>query len=483
MKIVMVASEMSPYSKTGGLGDAISGLAKELVSLGQQVTCIVPYYRCSWDKANAKPSGMKLTVPIGQKQVTADIWETQPKNGAGEGKLQVILVRRDEYYDRSDLYAAAERDYEDNAERFIFLSKIAVEWIRVREMYPDIVHCHDWQTGLVPLFLRLEEQSHKTRIATKTVFTIHNIAYQGIFWSLDFPMTNLPWQFFTPDGMEFYGQMNLLKAGILFSDLLTTVSPKYAQEIQTQEYAHGLENPVRSRADRLRGILNGVDHEEWNPEADPHIAKHFSAANLEGKKACKAELLELFGLDGGDDLPLAGVISRLTGQKGLDIIQEVVDRLVKDHVRLVVLGVGEAKYEKFWRDAAKRYPKCVGVRVAFDDPVAHKIEAGCDLFLMPSRFEPCGLNQMYSLRYGTIPIVRATGGLDDTIREYDPQTGQGNGFKFAEYTGEALLEKCEQAVAIYKDRAAWHRLQANAMACDLSWKESAKQYLALYEKG
>jgi len=482
MKIVMVASEMAPYSKTGGLGETVSGLAKALAALGQQVTCVVPYYRASWQNSQAKPTGMKLTVPIGQKQVTADIWQGSAHNG-GEGKLQVVFVRRDEYYDRSGLYSTDDRDYEDNAERFIFLSKVAVEWMRVREVFPDVVHCHDWQSALVPLLVRLDEQQQKMRLATKTMFSIHNLAYQGIFWSLDFPMTNLPWQFFTPDGLEFYGQMNLMKAGILFSDVLTTVSPRYAQEIQTPEYGNGLEVPIKSRADKLRGILNGIDTEEWNPERDPHIARHFSAEVMDGKKACKGELLETFGLDAGDDLPLVGMIARLTEQKGFDIVEEVFERLLKDHVRIVVLGTGDAKHEKFWRDAAKRHPKQVAARVAFDEVMAHKIEAGCDLFLIPSRFEPCGLNQMYSLRYGTIPVVHATGGLADTIQEFDPQSGQGNGFRFDEYSSAALVVACERALSIYKDKSHWQQLQRNAMACDFSWKESAKTYLTLYEKG
>jgi starch synthase len=346
-----------------------------------------------------------------------------------------------------------------------------------------VVHCHDWQAALVPLLIRLDEQANHTRIATKTMFTIHNMAYQGIFWSLDFPMTNLPWQFFTPDGIEFYGQMNLMKAGIVFSDLLTTVSPRYAQEIQTVECGFGLENAVRARADRLRGILNGVDTAEWNPETDRYIARHFSAGDLQGKAECKAELLKRFHLDGGNEAPVIGVISRLTEQKGCDIIEEVLERLLKLPVRITALVRGESRYEKFWQDAAKRYAKQVACRVAYDESLAHQIEAGADLFLIPSKFEPCGLNQMYSLRYGAVPIVRATGGLDDTIQQFDPQTGQGNGFKFEEYSGAALLAKCEESMRVYEDKPLWQRLQQNAMACDFSWSQSASRYLELYEKG
>ncbi len=494
MKIVMVSSELAPYSKSGGLGEAVSGLSRALAALGQQVTCLVPYYRCSWESARAKPTGMKLTVPIGQKQVTADIWETalgptggesagQGNGGAKAGSVQVVFVRRDEYYDRSELYATAERDYEDNAERFIFLSKIAVEWMRVRELYPDVVHSHDWQTALVPLLVRLDEQAQKRRLATKTMFTIHNLAYQGIFWSLDFPMTNLPWQFFTPDGLEFYGQINLMKAGILFSDLLTTVSPRYAQEIQTTECGNGLEVPIKSRADHLHGIRNGIDIAEWDPLRDPYIARHFSADDLEGKKACKAALLDTLGMPGDDDRPLVGIISRLTEQKGLSLLEEGFERLLKTHFRFAVLGTGDPKHEKFWLDAAKRHPKQVAVRLACDEPLTHQIEAGSDFFLMPSRSEPCGLHQMFSLRYGTVPIVRATGGLADTVHGFNPQTGEGNGFRFEEFSSAALVAACQEALAVYENAALWRRLQRNAMAYDVSWSDAARRYLTLYEKG
>jgi len=494
MKIVMVSSEIAPYSKTGGLGEAVGGLARELARRGHQVFCVAPYYRCSWGLARAKASGMKLTVPIGSKQLTADIYEavesvSRREQGRGGDRepvnenLNLVFVRRDEYFDRSELYSTPERDYEDNAERFIFLSKVAVEWLRVRELYPDAVHCHDWQTALVPLLVRLEEQAQHVRIATRTVFTIHNLAYQGIFWSLDFPMTNLPWQFFTPDGLEFYGQMNLLKAGIVFTDILTTVSPTYASEIQTPEGGFGLENAVKARAERLRGILNGVDYAEWNPETDRHIARNYSASDLSGKEDCKRALLERFGLDGDGNAPVIGMVSRLTGQKGIELVEEAFDRILGLGTRLVVLGKGELKFERFWHDAAKRHPKLVGVRIAQDEALAHQIEAGADMLLMPSKFEPCGLNQMYSLRYGTVPVVRATGGLADTVRERGPSTGEGNGFSFAAYDANDLVACLERVVAMYRDKPQWERLQRNGMGCDFSWRKCVEQYLELYEKG
>jgi starch synthase len=295
-------------------------------------------------------------------------------------------------------------------------------------------------------------------------------------------MTNLPWQFFKPDGLEFYGQMNLMKAGIMFSDRLTTVSPRYAREIQTPEFGFGLESPLKTRADRLHGICNGIDPDEWNPARDPHIAQHYTPNNLEGKRRCKAELLSLFNLEGGEELPLIGMISRLTEQKGIDIIAEVLDQLVKDPVRLVVLGRGEARYERFWQDAAKRCRRSIGCRLAYDVSLAHKIEAGADMFLMPSKFEPCGLNQMYSLRYGTIPLVRATGGLDDTIEEFDPRTGQGTGFKFADYSGVALERKVKEALTVYANKTLWRQVQENAMTHRFSWSDAARQYLDIYQK-
>jgi starch synthase len=500
MKIVMVTSELAPYSKTGRLGESVAGLASALAARGHAVTCIVPYYRCSWDSAHASPTGMRLTVPIGQKQMTAEIWESergeqeamgQGRGGESERKSgiadrkapQVVFVRRDEYFDRSELYGTSERDYEDNAERFIFLSKIAVEWLRTRELTPDVVHCHDWQTALVPLLLRLEEQAQHVRLGTKTVFTIHDLAHQGVFWSLDFPMTNLPWQFFTPEGLEFYGQMNLLKAGVVFSDMLTTVSRTYAEEIQTIGHGMGLENLLRSRADRLRGIRNGVDYTEWNPESDPHITRHYSAAQIEGKSDCKADLLRRFGLDGAGDEPLIGMVSRLTEQKGMGWIEETLEKLLQTGVRIVVLGKGEAPYEDFWMNAAKRHVGSVGVRIAYDEPLAHQIEAGADLVLMPSRFEPCGMNQTHCLRYGTIPVVHATGGLTETIHEFDPRTGQGNGFSFAEFGASGLMSCLDRALRVYEDKQLWRKLQQNAMSCEFSWKSCADQYLELYEKG
>lgn len=404
-------------------------------------------------------------------------------NGAGEGKPHVVFVRRDEYFDRSELYCTSERDYEDNAERFIFLSKVAVEWMRVRQVYPDVVHCHDWQAALVPLLLRVDEQTHGQRIATKTLFTIHNLQYQGIFWSLDFPITNLPWQFFTPDGLEFYGQMNLMKAGILFADLLTTVSRRYAREIQTAECGCGLEEPIRGRAEQLRGILNGVNYDEWNPETDATIARKFSTDDLSGKAECRRDLMRTMALNGDTSTPLIGVISRLTEQKGFDMMPEAVDGLLKRNARLAILGNGLAKYEKYWKDAAKRHPGQIAVHIGQDASLAHKIVAGADFLLMPSHSEPCGLYEMYGLKYGTIPLVRSTGGFKDTLTDFDPTAGQGNAFTFDDPSAAALTARFDEALRVFGDAGLWQRLRRNAMACDFGWNHAAKEYLELYEKG
>jgi starch synthase len=347
---------------------------------------------------------------------------------------------------------------------------------------PDVIHCHDWQSALVPVLLRTLYANDPMLRPVPVVFTIHNMGYHGLFPADTFPRLGLPAGLFDVNGIEFFGRLNFLKGGLLFSDYLTTVSRKYAEEIQTPEYGHGLDGVVRSRADRLVGILNGVDYAVWSPETDKLIAANYSANDLKGKETCKRDLLREFQLP-PDALgrPLVGIVSRFADQKGFDLLEEIADELLAEDLSIVALGAGEAKHEKVFRELALAYPEKLAVKIAYDNPLAHKIEAGADMFLMPSRYEPCGLNQIYSLRYGTVPVVRATGGLDDTIEPFDIQTGNGTGFKFREYTGEALLGAVRQALAVFRDKESWRRLQINGMAKDFSWGASAAEYAGLYE--
>jgi starch synthase len=344
------------------------------------------------------------------------------------------------------------------------------------------LHCHDWQTALIPVLLKTLYAEDPAFANTPCVFTIHNMGYQGIFAPEILPLLMLPWDLFTITKLEFYGKVNFLKGAIAFADFITTVSRKYAQEIQTAEYGFGLEGILRARAGTVVGILNGVDYSQWNPETDPFIAAQYSVEDFRGKAICKQDLMKEFGLPGDTQLPVVGIVSRFAAQKGFDLILQVADRLAREEMILVTLGTGDREYEELFRRMHKLYPQKFAVKIAYDNRVAHKVEAGSDMFLMPSHYEPCGLNQIYSLRYGTVPIVRATGGLDDTIEQFDPQTLKGTGFKFKEYTGEALLETVRSALAVYQNKNAWHALMRNGMVQEYSWAAAAKEYVKVYER-
>lgn len=476
MKVLLAASEMSPFAKTGGLGDVIGSLPAALAELGHEVTCCLPYYRCVRQvAANAKPMGLNLNIPLGHRTVSGDVLELQLQQ-----RVRVLFVRRDEFFDRSELYHTGIRDYEDNAERFLFFSKAVVELLGYTKFQTDIVHCHDWQTAFVPVLATYLRQTRGPLFAVKSVFTIHNIAYQGMFWSLDFPLTNLPGEFFTPAALEYYGQLNLMKGGILFSDAVTTVSKKYAAEIRTPELGFGLDAVLRARDDDLHGILNGVDYARWDPATDPLLVKNYSVSDLAGKRACRAELVKRLGLDVAADKPVAAYISRLTEQKGVEVFAGAVEALVGLGLAIVILGKGERRHEEALSELAGKFPKRVCAIIRHDEELSHQIQGGADLLLMPSQFEPCGLTQMYALKYGTIPVVRATGGLDDTVSQYDDKTGAGTGFKFVQYSSAALVEAVKRAVVLYKQPKKWQGLMRNAMACDFSWKASAKEYENLY---
>jgi starch synthase len=473
MRILFVASEGLPFSKTGGLADVVEALPKALVGLGHDVAVVLPRYRNTPVKKVLLKS---LTVPMGTSLRFPAIAEGPRPHG-----VQYFFVDDPEYFDRDQLYGLAGRDYPDNAERFAEFARAAIELAK-QVWQPDVIHCHDWQSALVPVLLRTSYSADSQLSSLPVVFTIHNMGYHGLFPREVLAKIGLPDALFRIDALEFFGHVNYLKGALIFGDYLTTVSRKYAEEIQTAEYGHGLDGVVRARADRLVGILNGVDYSVWNPELDSLIAARYSAKDLAGKQICKGDLLTEFQLPGENlQRPLIGIVSRFADQKGFDLLTQVADALMQENLAIVALGAGEAKHERMFRELAQQFPKRLAVKIAYDNTIAHKIEAGADMFLMPSRYEPCGLNQIYSLRYGTVPVVRATGGLDDTIEPYDRAAGRGTGFKFSEYTGKALLGALHEALALFPDRVAWRRLQTNGMAKDFSWNASALEYARLYD--
>ena len=473
MKILFVSPEGLPYSKTGGLADVVQALPKALVEMGHEVAVLLPRYRENQIRSTLIAS---VTVALGDRLRFPAIGEGQAVEG-----VRYFFVDDPAFFDRAQLYGDQKGDYPDNAERFAEFSRAAIELVK-RVWMPDVIHCHDWQSALVPVLLRTQHADDPAVQALPVVLTIHNLGYQGLFPQTDLRRIGLPDRMFTMDSLEFYGKVNFLKGGLIYADYLTTVSRRYAKEIQTPEYGCGLEGVIRNRGERLVGILNGVDYAVWSPEKDTLIAQPYSAKDLSGKKICKKDLLAAFGLREEDlERPLVGIVSRFADQKGFDLIAEISDELMKEAVAIVALGTGQPEYEKLFQKLGEKYSGRVGVKIGYDNGLAHKIEAGADLFLMPSRYEPCGLNQIYSLRYGTVPVVRATGGLDDTIENYNLRTQQGTGFKFQEYDGESLLECIRAALKTYHEPKAWRALQAHGMARDFSWRSSAKEYAVLYK--
>ncbi|MBI5968882.1 MAG: glycogen synthase GlgA [Deltaproteobacteria bacterium] len=477
MKILFASPEAVPFAKTGGLADVSGALTRTLAQMGQEVFLILPKYRQVDEKRfPLTNTGIVLKVPISQGVENGEVYSVELASN-----FHALLIRKDDYYAREQLYGTASGDFEDNAERFTFFSRSIVEAALALELKPDIIHCNDWQTGLVPVYFKTLYRNVPAFQQLASIFTIHNIGYQGLFWHYDMPITNLGWELFTPQALEFYGKLNFLKGGIIFSDAVTTVSRKYREEIQTPEFGAGLDGVLQERQEDLYGILNGVDYKEWSPSEDAYIKERYGPSDFKGKKACKADLQRQFGLPVKDDVPLIGTISRLAEQKGFDLIAAILEDLVMLGLEFVLLGKGEEKYHLLFENFGKKYPQQVGVKIDFDDALAHKIEAGADMFLMPSRYEPCGLNQIYSLKYGTVPIVRATGGLDDTIQDFNPLNEEGNGFKFTDYSASCLLETIKRALQVYRDRALWEKLMIRGMAADFSWEQSARAYLGVYQ--
>jgi len=476
MRVVMLTPEVHPYAKTGGLADVMAALPRALVQTGIDVTVCAPGYRTALDRARSFGEGLRLHAPIASRMEPAEILPVE------YAPVPTILVRADRYFDRPGLYGDDGGDFGDNADRFAFFCRAALEWLRAEEP-PDVLHVHEWQAALAPAFLRATAELYPELARVRTVLTAHNLAYQGRFPQSVWHLLNLDARYFVPDFLEFYGEVNYLKAGLVFADAITTVSPSYAAEIQTPALGEGLDGVLRARRTRLRGILNGIDTREWDPAADARLPAAYDAAHPAGKARCKAALQEEVGLAVRAEAPLLAVIARLVAQKGIDLLVAALPRaLDRTHAQLVVLGNGGQHHEAALRALAAQFPARVAVRIGFDEGLAHRIEAGADVFLMPSRFEPCGLNQLYSLRYGTVPIVHATGGLRDTVVEFDPATGTGTGFRFSPFTAEAFLAALDRALRTRETPALWARLVGNGMAEDFSWTRAALEYGRLYEQ-
>jgi starch synthase len=473
MRILFVASEALPFAKTGGLADVVEALPRALVKLGHEVAVFLPRYRGIKTGSEVMKS---MTIQQGQRLRFPAI-----ANGTITRGVRYFFLDDPAYFDRAGIYGEDNKDYPDNAERFTEFCRAAIELAK-HIWPPDLIHCHDWQTGMMPVLMRTSYGDDPAIRNIPLVFTIHNLGYQGIFPRAALDAAGIPRELFFPGGIEFFGNLNFLKGGLIYSDFLTTVSPKYAQEIQTPEYGFGLDGVIRSRRDRLTGILNGVDYTSWSPDKDALLPVKYSSKNLGGKQSCKLALIDEYKLlSDNPKRAILGIVSRFADQKGFDLIADVAPQLLQEDILLAVLGTGEPRYEGLFRALAADFPGRVGLRVAYDNRIAHLIEAGSDMFLMPSRYEPCGLNQIYSLRYGTVPIVRATGGLDDTIQQFDLESGTGTGFKFQEYSGAALLHAVRQALHFYGDDRVWKRIQLNGMAQDFSWNNSAAEYAKLYE--
>ncbi|WP_348266480.1 glycogen synthase GlgA [Edaphobacter paludis] len=476
MHIVFAASECAPWAKTGGLGDVVNALPRTLVKLGHKVSVFIPYYR---QVAKAMPHAAvilpSVTIPYPSYNRFVRILD----GGVTDG-VQMYFVDCPEFFDRESFYATPSGDYPDNAERFGLLSRAVIEASKVMGI-PDVFHVHDWQTAMLAVLLRSTYYFDPVLRHVPAVLTIHNAGYQGRFSPQTMETLLLPWEMFTFDKLQQDDMVNFLKGGIVYCDALTTVSRTYAEEIKTAEFGNGLEGALQQRSGDLFGILNGVDYAEWDPAIDPNIAAHYTADNLAGKQECRRDLLHAFGLkDVRDETAVIGVVSRFATQKGFDFIVEIIDRLVQEDIILLILGNGEEYYERLLVEMAGRYPSKIRVQVKYDHVMAHKVEAGSDMFLMPSRYEPCGLNQIYSLKYGTVPVVRATGGLEDTIDE-QPMSG-GNGFKFWGYNSDALLDALQRALATFHDKEAWVRMMQRGMAENFSWDKPAQEYVRIYER-
>jgi len=477
MRILLVTPEANPFARSGGLAEVIYALACALVKLGHQVSVVLPLYRQVRESGRVlTDTGIELSIPLSWKTLPAEIFSHQI-----DPDLTFYFIGQDSLFNREGLYGTSYGDFEDNSERFIFFSRAVVEMIEALELEVDVCHAHEWQTGLVPVYLRTIYHDRPRLQPLPVVYTVHNVGYQGLFSAYDLPLTGLGWELLSPKALEFYGKLNLMKGGLVFGDLLTTVSAKYREEILTPEYGFGLEGLFRERAQELYGILEGVDYQRWNPRQDAFLAASYDQDDLTGKKTCKSALLERFGLNLPLKQPLIGMTTRFFERKGIDLVENILDDLMRLEVGFIIQGTGEERHHYLLQEFSLKYPERLGLIIGYTEELAHQIIAGADIFLMPSRYEPCGLDQLYCLRYGTIPVVRATGGLDETVQEFDPATGVGTGFKFTGYTPAELLAAVQRALAVYQQPQVWEALMKSNMALDYSWgKTAAPKYVDLY---
>ncbi|GAX60534.1 glycogen synthase [Candidatus Scalindua japonica] len=481
MKIAEVSPEIIPYAKTGGLADVVGTLPLYLEKAGHEVSIFMPFYK------SVKNSGIDIKlldttfdIPIGDTEHTVTLWKSIHHSSKN---IVIYFIQRDEYFDRDSLYGTEFGDYQDNAERFIFFSRAVIEAIKRLVLPIDIIHCHDWQTALIPIYLKTLFAEDEKLSSIKTVLTIHNLAYQGMFRQEEMKLTGLDMSLFNCKNLEHWNNINFLKGGIVFADIVTTVSKKYAEEIRTIEFGCGLEGVIEEHEEKLYGIINGVDYTEWSPDKDDLISHQFSIEDIKGKAQCKKHLQNELDLP-QTEAPLLGMISRLAEQKGVDLLIVIMDELMKRDLQLVILGIGDEKYHQMLKEFTPKYSEKLSVNIMFDNKMAHQIEAGADIFLMPSKYEPCGLNQMYSLKYGTIPIVRETGGLADTIIDANDENLKNRtatGFTMKGYFAAELLHAIDRALDLYKLETPWKALRENAMKQDWSWEKSTNQYIELFK--
>ncbi|MFH1563696.1 MAG: glycogen synthase GlgA [Nitrospirota bacterium] len=481
LKVLMVSSEVVPFAKTGGLADVVGSLPLALSKLGCEMRIALPKYKVVTESGfNLLNIDKEVNFKVGDTMQKAKIFSTKIA-----GVVTVYFLDHNEYYDRDGLYGTTEEgDYKDNLNRFSFFARGILELLKKIDYKPQIIHCHDWQTGLIPVYLKTLYQNDPFFEGVKTLFTIHNLAYQGIFPEEEFNITGLDEEeLFTPDKLEFWEKINLMKGALIYADILNTVSKGYAQEILTQEYGCGLEGVLKEKKDKLYGIINGIDYKEWDPTMDKEITMSYDINTIDRKLKNKKALQQENNLPVDENIPLLGMITRLADQKGLDILDEIIEELMDLDIQFVLLGTGEAKYHERMKQIKEKFPSKAAIHLSFDPKLAKKIYAGADMFLMPSKYEPCGLGQLISLRYGTVPIVRATGGLKDTITDFNPTKKIGNGFTFEEYSSQVLLSTIKRAMETFrKDKESWRRLVLNGMSADFSWEHSAKEYIDLYEK-
>ena len=478
MQIVLAASEAAPFAKTGGLADVVGALSREIAKLGHDVSVFLPLYapvRTHLEK-DLNYAVRSITIPFPHGNRFAGIVD-----GGLRDAVRYYFVDCPEFFDRQGFYGNNGDSYGDNAERFGLFSRVVLEATKILGV-PDVFHVHDWQAALLPVLLRTVYSADPLLKNAASVLTIHNAGYQGWFPPATTEQLLLPWELFSYDKLEHYNTFNFLKGGVVYADLITTVSRKYAEEVQTPEFGNGLDAALRQRSADLRGILNGVDYTEWDPATDGNLAGHYSPLDLSGKRDCRKDLLHAFGLDVPEQTPVIGICSRFASQKGFDLLEQVAGSLAERDLAVVALGTGEPYYEKFFRDFAFANAGRFSVQIRYDEAMAHKIEAGADIFLMPSHFEPCGLNQIYSLKYGTIPVVRATGGLEDTVEEWNAAQKTGTGFKFLPYEAQALLDAVDRALSAFYDKSQWNQLMENGMAQNFSWEKPALEYVAVYEE-